>query len=279
MKPIVLAVVSDVHCGSTVAAVPPEGVLLDDGGKYLPSKASLWLWENWCAYWDVVKAHVTEVGGELWNVFNGDLVEGDHHGTTQIVSKNPEPQNYLTHRVFGVAQALQPKHTFIVRGTEAHVGPAGATEEAFARSLKAEANPETRKWSWWHLRLTPHGCLMDFQHHPTARGSLPWTGPQMAQRMAFRIWTEHKLRDLPAPKLAIRSHLHVTRDSGDAYPTRAIITPAWQLKTAHAHKVASDSIADVGGLIVTVMPDSTYTVRTILYTPELPAPWSPPTTF
>lgn len=274
-RPIVLAITSDIHCGSVVAAIPPEGVLLDEGDKYLPSKASLWLWNNWVLFWSEVRDHVSAVGGELWNVFNGDLVEGNHHGTTQIVSGNPESQAYLCQRVFGVPQALQPRHTFIVRGTEAHVGPSGASEEAFARSIKAERNPETGKWSWWHLRLTPYGVLMDFQHHPSGRGGLPWTGPQMASRGAFRIWSEHALRGMPHPKLAIRSHTHVTRDSGDAYPTRLIVTPSWQLKTAHAHKVAADSIADVGGLIVTVMPDASYTVRTLLFCPGVPKPWTP----
>jgi hypothetical protein len=250
-------------------------VLLDEGDRYLPSKSSLWLWHNWTDFHAHVRAHVDSVGGELWNVFNGDLTEGAHHGTTQVVSGNPESQAYLCDRVFGVAQANQPAHTFIVRGTEAHVGPAGSTEEAFARGLKAERNPESGKWSWWHLRLAPHGVLLDFQHHPSTRGNLPWTGPQAAQRLAFRIWAEHALRGLPHPQMAIRSHTHVTRDSGDAYPTRAIITPSWQLKTAHAYKVAADSIADVGGLIVTVLPDRTYSVQTMLYLPQGPAPWTP----
>lgn len=273
-RPIVLAVTSDIHCGSTLAAVPAEGVLLDNGDRYLPSKASLWMWNNWALFWSEVKDHVAATGAELWNVFNGDLTEGNHHGTTQIVSGNPESQAYLLERVFGVAQAAKPSHTFVVRGTEAHVGPSGATEEAFARGLGAERTPEG-KWSFFHLRLQPHGVLMDFQHHPSTKGNLPWTAPAAVQRLAFRIWTEHTLRGLEPPKLAIRSHTHVTRDSGDAFPTRAIITPSWQLKTAHAHKVAADAIADVGGLIVTVLPDGTYTVRTILFQPELPRPWTP----
>lgn len=272
-RPIVLAITSDMHVNSTVAMVPPEGVLLDDGGQYIPSKAQLWLWENWADYWGRVRRHVAALNAEWWAVFSGDLTEGFHHHSTQVVSGNPETQAYLADRVFGVPLQDRPAHTFIVRGTEAHTGPSGATEEALARHLKAERTP-AGKWSWWHLRLQPHGVLVDIQHHPSSKGNLPWTRPQAIQRLAYRIWSEHAIRKLDPPDIAIRSHTHVTGDSGDAYPTRAIITPSWQLKTAHAHKVAADSIADVGGLIITVQPSGEYDVRTVLYQPELPPVWS-----
>ena len=272
-KPVLVAVTSDIHCGSTVAACPPEGVVLDDGQTYLPSKSQSWLWEQWCAFWEKAAKTAKEYKADLWSVYNGDLFEGSHHGTTQIISAHPEPQSYVANRVYGIPLEFKPKRTFVVRGTEAHVGPSAATEEYFAAKIHAEKNEETGRWSWWHLLLDVHGIRLDFQHHPSGRGSLPWTRPQAAQRLAFRIWSEHALRGLPHPHLAFRSHLHVHADSGDAYPTRAIISPAWQLKTAHAHKVAADSIADIGGILVLVMPDSTYTVQNVFSLPEQVQPW------
>lgn len=273
-RPVVLAVVSDVHCGSTLAAAPPEGVRLDEGGRYVPSLVQNWIWNNWTDYWRKIKALVAKERAELWVVLNGDSFEGAHHGTTQIVSANPEVQGYLADRIFGVPRALKPAHLFIVRGTEAHVGPSGASEEAFARSVKAEQDAESGRWSWWHLRFAIHGVRFDFQHHPSTSGNLPWTRPQAAQRLAFRIWSEHKLHDFEAPHYAFRSHRHVFADSGDAYPVRALITPAWQAKTAFAHKVAADSIADVGGLAVTVQPNGAHELKKYLYPPNLPQQWN-----
>lgn len=241
----------------------------------MPSKPQVWLWEQWCDFWGHAAELARTTKADLWAVYNGDLFEGAHHGTTQIISAHPEPQSYVANRVFGVPIEFKPTRTFVVRGTEAHVGPSGATEEYFAAKVRAEKNEETGRWSWWHLKIEVHGIRFDFQHHPSTRGSLPWTRPQAAQRLAFRIWTEHALRGLPHPHLAFRSHLHVHADSGDTYPTRAIITPAWQLKTAHAHRVASDSIADVGGVLVTVTPDSTYQVQKVLSLPEQTTPWQP----
>lgn len=257
-------------------------MLLDDGGKFLPGLAQRWIWDCWEDYWLAkVQPLVRKLKADLWCAFNGDLFEGDHHGTSQIISRNPEPAAYLADRVFGVPKSLKPKHSFIIRGTEAHVGPAGSSEEAFARSIRAEKDPVSGKWSWWNLRLRPHGVLWDFQHHPSSRGSLPWTRPQMVSRMAFRIWTEHQLRGREAPVVAVRSHQHVFADSERAYPTRAVVTPAWQLKTAHAHKVAADSIADIGGLLVVIYPDGTMDWQrnqkrhaAILYEPEEPTTWS-----
>lgn len=274
-KPVLLAIVSDIHNGSTLAACPPEGVTLDDGGTYTPSTLQSWIWDNWCDYWAKIHSARKAAKADLWCVFNGDLFEGDHHHTSQIVSTNPESQAYLASRIFGVPVAFKPQHLFIVRGTEAHVGPSGASEEAFARKVHAEKNPETNRWSWWHLRLQVFGVRLDFQHHPSTRGSLPWTRPQAAQRLAFRIWSEHQLRGLEFPHYAFRSHLHVHSDSGSAYPTRAIVTPAWQAKTAHAHKVASDSIADMGGCYVLVEPNGQHSLTDVLYAPELPQVWSP----
>lgn len=273
MRPVLLGIVSDIHTGSTVAVCPPEGVKLDDGGKYLPSRPQQWLWQCWTDFWARVAAQRRALKAELWCVYNGDLFEGGaHHGTTQIISGNPEVQAYLAARVFGVPRELRPAHTFIVRGTEAHVGPSGATEEAFARSIHAERDPETDKWSWWHLRLAPHGCLLDFQHHGR-QGQRPWTEASVVSLLAAQIFYEHARRGLPHPRLAIRSHRHKVGDSGDSHPVRVIQTPAFQLKTGYAHRVAAESLADIGGVIVTVFPDGQYAVEKVLFTPELPTPW------
>ncbi len=272
-KPVLLAITSDHHTGSTLGLCPPEGVRLDDDGAYKPSKAQLWTYECWENFWlKEVQPRRTHYKADLWNEFNGDLAEGDHHGTSQIISRNPEPAAYVSDRVFGVPAELKPARTFVVRGTEAHVGPAGATEEAWARRMKAEKNPETKTWSWWHLRFAVYGVRFDFQHHGRT-GTRPWTKTSVVGALAAEIFYEHARTSNPHPHLAIRSHRHQYADSYDAHPTRVIQTPSWQLKTAHAHKVAPESIADIGGIIVVVFPDGRYEVTAKLYRPELPKMW------
>ena len=270
-KPAVLAVVSDIHCGSTVAMVPPEGVRLDDGGTYHPSKAQLWLWNCWEDFWNRVAAERRRLKADLYILYNGDLYEGDHHHTTQIVSANPETQDYLASRVFGLPRKLRPKHQFVIRGTEAHVGTAGATEEAFARTINATKDEENDTWSWWHFKGEIAGVIVEAQHHGKF-GRLPWTGANALNQQAAHVFMEYAKRGERHPDLVFRSHMHRWGDSYKAQPVRLIQTPAWQLKTAFAHKVAPNSPPDIGG-IVCVLRNGKAEVEEHLYEPERSEPW------
>lgn len=269
-KPVVFAITSDHHCGSVVGLCPPEGVRVADDSEYRPSRAQRWVWEKWeNDFWPTVAYRQKHLGADLYSGYNGDCTEGDHHGTWEIISKNPEPQSFITERVFGVPTNVSK--TFVIRGTEAHVGPGASSEEFLAKRLKAE-RAGGKTWSHYRLRLDIHGVRIDMQHHGRA-GTRPWTKTSVPGALALEIFYEHAKRGIPHPHLAIRSHRHVYSDSYDAHPTRVIGTPAWQLKTSHAHKVAPESIADIGGLIITITPDGKYEVETKLYCPELPAMW------
>lgn len=268
-KPVVLAVTSDHHSGSTVALCPPEGVRLDDQGYYKPSKPQLWLWDNWLDFWTKVRDAKAKAKASLVTVFNGDCVDGDHHGTGQIASKNPNAQDYIANKVFAVPMSLKPDHAYMVRGTEAHAGSSGSSEEALAEHIGCERDPNTQLWSHWHLRLRIHGLLVDFQHHGRM-GQRPWTQNNVVNLLAAHIWMEHtKAREEP-PAIAFRSDRHVFGDSFGGFPVRVIQTPAWQLKTAFAHKVAPESISTIGGIIATIYPDGTYVVKPVLYQAALP---------
>lgn len=267
---VLVAVAGDTHAGSTVALCPPEGVLFDDSGTYMPSKPQVWMFEGWERYWAEVKQIRKEHNAKLVVALNGDLTEGRHHGLGQLISPEPEVQGRVARRVLGVPKALRPSAVYVIRGTETHTGPAGSEEEALAEWLGCAKDPDTRKRSTWHRRLEVHGVRFDFQHHPGTHGKLPWTQPQAVQRLAFLIWTEHQLAGVPHPHLAFRAHRHLAGDSFGAYPTRAIITPSWKLKDAFAHKVASESYASYGGSMVLVAPDGEYEVRHHHFAPDPP---------
>jgi len=270
-RPVVLLLASDLHCGSTVAVCPPEGVRLDDGGEYHPSKPQQWLWWCWEQLMRRAKETVAATKGDLWVVLNGDLVDGDHHKTTQIISGNPEAQSYVAGRVFGLVRDLKPKRLLVVRGTEAHTGNSGSAEEGIAKSLGAERDPETQLWSRWHLRLRVHGKLCDIQHHGRGLGKLPHTKQNGANSLAWRVWSAYAERGREAPALVVRSHLHQFADSYGAHrQTRGLFLPSFQLKTAFVHKVAADEIADVGGVIVVVEPDGRMAVTPVLFEPDPP---------
>ena len=265
MSRIVMAVVNDLHCGSTVALCPPR-IELDDGGAYEASKAQRWLWQCWGDYWrEVEKA--TQNADQFIQVYNGDMVDGDHHGTPQILSRNPEAQAAVLREALAVPIALGPSRIFVVRGTEAHNGKGNAAEEGVARrwrndGLPVEGDPETGTASWWHLRMDVQGLLIDVAHHGRT-GQREHTRGNAINLYAHDILLSHVKSGDPPPDLCLRAHHHRFNDSGRLCRTpltksgavRVFTNGAWQIKTGWVHSKFADTMADIGGAIVTMDDD------------------------
>ncbi|HET8771056.1 MAG TPA: hypothetical protein VFM71_08730 [Gemmatimonadaceae bacterium] len=276
-RPIVIAVTSDQHAGSTVALCPPS-VPYDDGGAYTASKAQSWVWECWQAYWARVAQVRRELKATLYQVFNGDAVEGAHHGTTQIISGNLNAQAAVWTAAVAIPLAMKPDKIFGVRGTEAHVGQSANAEERIFDGLRRDhrpvvGDPDTDTASWWHLRMELQGVLLDFAHHGRT-GQREHTRAGAASLHAHDILLSHIKAGHTPPDLCIRSHYHRFNDSHDACPVRVVTIGAWQLKTGFVHKVAADSLADIGGAII-VIDKGAYTVEKVKFTPERGAVWTP----
>jgi hypothetical protein len=271
MSGTVLALVSDLHTNSTIGLCPPY-VELDDGGSYRASATQKWLWRNWQDYWQrVAKARA---GKRLYIIVNGDAADGDHHDTPQIITRNPATQRKIAGQVLEVGTSLTQSgdRLFFVRGTESHVGKSGWLEEELGEDLRAERDTDTGAASSWHLRMEVEGVALDIAHHGKL-GARPWTRANAVNALAAATIMEHAERGEKPPQLVIRAHRHKTADSYDNYHVcRAIQMPAWQLMTAFSHKVATGSLADIGGLIVTCEAGR-YDVQKVFYEPARPKVW------
>ena len=258
---------SDLHCGGSTAVCPPT-ISLDDGGEYRASKAQRWLWDCWLDYWQQVDQARRSRKAELVVIFNGDLVEGLHHGTTQVLSGNPNAQAAVLDACIRVPLSLNPDKLVIVRGTEAHVGQSASAEERIATGLKKDkrpiiTDPETGTASWWHFRASIRGVRLDVTHHGRT-GQREHTRGGAAVLHAHDVLLSHVKNGDPPPNLCLRAHYHKWNDSYDACPVRVVTTGAWQLGTGFVHRIAADSLADVGGVIVTI-DNGAYTVDRIGY--------------
>lgn len=276
MRPALLAVISDVHAGGSTSLCPPT-IPLDDGGTYRESKAQRWLWDNYCDYWRRIAAERDRLDAELYVVINGDLVEGQHHGTTQLVSGNPNSQALVWTECAAQFLALKPDRIVVVRGTGAHDGTAGCNTEKIADGLWRDKrpvirDPDTNTASWWHWRAEIQGVRVDVTHHGRM-GRLPRTRGSQLVLYAWDICDEHVASGHVPPHLAFRAHNHKRGDTGTVCPVRVVATGAWQLGTEHVHKVAADSLADIGGAYVTIA-DGEYDVHHVAYQPERPI-WRP----
>ena len=275
MATTLIAVTSDQHCGSTVAVCPPQ-IELDDGGFYGASKSQLWLWQCWRDFWERAERIREREKAKLFGVFNGDFTDGDHHGTTQILSGNPTAQADVVNACMAVPLELGPDALFFVRGTEVHVGKSACFEERIADGLRRDGrpvhgDPQTGTSSWWHLRMEIERVRLDFAHHGRM-GQRPWTKSNIINNLAAEIFYEHAARGEPHPHLAVRSHLHRFGDTYKAHPVRVIQTPAWQLHTAFVHRIAPDSLADIGGVLI-LIKDGFAEVQEHLFKPQGSVVW------
>lgn len=274
-QPVVIAVTSDQHAGGTTALCPPK-IVLDDGGKYEASDAQLWLWGKWLSYWKRVEQVRKSQKAKLVQVFNGDLVDGNHHGTTQILSGNPTAQAIVVNELMRVPLALKPDHIAGIRGTESHTGPSAAFEERIFSGLRKDGWPVVRdeatgNSSHWQWLMEHDGIRLDFAHHGRV-GVRAWTKGNAVLSQAADIVLNHAIQGRPAPHIVVRSHMHQFVDSGSVYPSRVIQMPAFQLATAYIHRIAPGAVADVGGLIITIK-DGTYEVEPVIYRPDPPKAW------
>ena len=274
MKHIVVCL-GDTHCGSTVGLCPPEGRELDDGGMYEPNKAQRWLWNNWEEAWAKIKSVKRKNRrAKLHLILNGDLIDGDHHRTAQIASPLEGIHIQCALESLRVPLALKPKSIHVIRGTPAHVGRSGGTEEGIARALSAQGwkvigDPDTgMKSSYWRS-IKFGNVVMDVKHHGRMGRRAHTKGPYIrwfAQDIFFNYMMDHE----DPPDIAIRSHYHQFGDSGRIHKikTRVVALPAWQLATEYVHRVA-ESLADIG-LVWFEIDDDDYDMRTILYKPDRP---------
>lgn len=260
MSKSVVAIVSDLHTNSTLGLCPPRGIPLDDGGTYLPSGGQLWLWDRWEEYWDRVAevANRTARGKDrkpslghvpLVVVLNGDLTDGDHHGTAQIATRNMTTQLEAVMNCLFTMRNLQPDRIYVVRGTEAHVGKSGEYEEAIAQRIGAERDPSTGTASRWHLRLNVEDVRFDIAHHGRMGTKRTTRANSISDQAVQEIVAAREDGRVPA-HLLIRSHRHLYADSYKNYSVRAIQTPAWQMATSYVHRIDAGALAHVGGLIV-----------------------------
>lgn len=246
----VWAVVSDLHSGSTLGLLSPSGVQLDDGQVVTPSEAQKKLWECWLTYREAVRSTL-RAGDKLILLVNGDLVDGDHHRTAQIISKNlAVTQQRIAIDALLPLLELDPVAIHIIRGTEAHVGASAQWEEAIAEKIGAVRDPKTGTFSRWGLSAISKDCLLWFNHHGRM-GTRGWTKMTGPGTMAAEIVMDCASHNERIPDLAVFGHCHQWGDTNDNFRTRVVQTAAWQLKTAFISRIAPTKLPAIGGVIIT----------------------------
>lgn len=240
IKRIVL--ISDLHVGST-KAVLPLGFKTKEGNEIWPNAVQKWLVECWVRMQDYVESVVGKDKYVL--VFNGDLIEGIHHGTKEVWS--PE----LGDQVAACIELLTPlakraEKTYVVRGTECHTNN---HEQTVAQQIGAEANPDADGLhSFDRLTLDLNGVRCVFRHHVSQTTRRYLGGSQLSVHLAEEQ-LEAANNGEQIPRVVCFGHQHKFRlyqdDNG-----LALICPPWQGMTRHCHKVVSQARCKPGVVIL-----------------------------
>jgi hypothetical protein len=268
---VLVAVVGDLHIGSTVGLCPRR-VALDDGGAYEASKSQRWLWSCWQDYWEQVKA-LKDEGVKVVAVLNGDLCDRNKHGHYQLFTTNRATLKGA------VLDTLKPQldvadYTIVIRGTEAHTGESAELEEWFADDIGAVRDEQSGSASWWYWEATIEGHKLAMVHHPGTNSMRPWTMGGGANRAAA-ITTYNYYGQRWQPELVVFSHVHHNEDSLDNHPVRAIFNRAFSLRTAYDHRSGrSLQQAEVGALILALTEGEPIGVTKVQYKTLARKPWT-----
>lgn len=243
MAKTITAIVSDTHIGSHTAIALKEW-LTDDGQSIVANPAQLWLLASWADYWDYVKSLCGIKGryrkNRLVVIHLGDIIEGRNHGSVQLMS-NVEDQMAMACELLRPLAAMADGGFYCTRGTEAHAGDAAQSEVRICHEIGAKACE-------WELTLDiEDGPLLDCGHNGRA-GRRDWTSS--AAGVAAEVAMDAAMAGQKIPDYVLRGHAHVVDDSGfKLNGIRAIMLPAWQLRTAFGFKVSPNKRSDIGGII------------------------------
>lgn len=256
-----IIVISDQHIGCKLALMHPDGAVLDEGSRAMPSPLQLKLWSIWERFWNEWVPRVTH-GEPFAVVNNGDAIDGVHHGTTTQWSHCLADQRQHAELILSpVLKACEGRY-YHVRGTEAHVGQSGTEEEQLARALGATRSHggHYARWELWK-RLGSH--LIHFSHHiGTTSSSAHETSAVNAELSA--LFNEAGRWGHEVPAVIVRSHRHrcseVRLPAKWGYAT-AFVTPAWQLKTPFCYRIAGARVTtpQIGGSLIRVGDEELHT--------------------
>ena len=256
-----LILIGDTHIGDSLGLCHKDGARLDDGGHYLPNRLQKIVWNWWEEYWGEWVPFVTK--GEPFAVVHmGDVIDYSHHHSTSIFSHNINDQMRAAYDIMHPVVELCEGRYYHLRGTEAHSGPSSVEEERLAHSLGAKPNQDGQ-YARYDLWLQVGSGLVNLMHHIGTCGSMASESTAVLRELTEAYQEAARWGTRP-PDILARAHRHrnieVRIITQNGFAT-AFTTPAWQLKTSYAWKIAGarQSTPQIGGSLIRSGDSDNYT--------------------
>lgn len=256
---------ADIHCGSTLGLLPPGGVRHPDGIEIRPhpkSKLHPWFWSIYQKVINLAGERHHFYGGDadLHCVLLGDLTDGNHHGSPQLLSPAEEVHISAAVKTLELGVCTLPlKSIHIVGGTPVHTGGEyNGLEAAVGYELERLDQPVVRQPHngsplWEILEAEAAGVWTDWRHHGRT-GQRPWTRQSAAALYAQAIHRNAQDEGRRPPGLSVRAHVHksyyVPQDTSGCGALVGL--PCFQYGSAYIRRRAIESLPDVGGAIIEI---------------------------
>lgn len=227
-EPLLNLVISDTHCGSDCGLLPPM-VELSEGqtlghGKNAKQK---WMWECWL---DMIERALRSIGDTPFVLtLNGDLIEGIHHRSEEVVAAKIMEHLTIARACIGELCA-KASRIYFTRGTECHTRD---LETVIAQEFGAGKAKDIQQYKI-------HGCLVDVKHHMPTSSRVHLEAAALSTVMA-NARSNMVRAGHPVANVFLRGHRHLTGDYCDGESLIAV-TGAWQYLTRYGYKVVPDAI-------------------------------------
>ena len=267
-KDITLLPIADTHTGSTTALHPyvrkdktgKYVSLLELGGwfysnrpNYMPDALQVRMWE----FFEKCLSSVAEFrkNTSLFILVDGDAIDGDHHGTHQLITQEVSEQDethvelmeYVKYRL-GFDRGDQIAY---VLGTNVHVG---VEEEKIAKFLDAYQYPGGNYCASF-LTLELNGVLIWAYHKGVSAGQGHNRGNACILKMK-QIYYQCLQDGNSVPELIITGHTHdyyhATWTAPNGINMQYVILPSWQDKTRFVTDNMATNKNKVGMVTITI---------------------------
>jgi len=235
-------ILSDLHVLSTVGLWPPR-YKAHEGHIILQNVFQELLWQHWkeCQEW------IARICGEdhFELILNGDLVDGIHHKTTQVMSADQNDQIGAVLEVLGPLAEKAAK-IYLTKGTESHT----RNDECYiGRELGAVQDPATGHHAWDRLELKlPTGKIFSASHHMPATKRVYLEASMMSIELQNEIMERVRCNKTP-PDIVARAHRH-THGIYSNGRQMFMVTGAWQGLTRYGRKVVPHAIPSASCIIL-----------------------------
>jgi hypothetical protein len=255
-----LAVLSDLHTGSSTALFPREGYTNSEGNHVLPNDKQKEIYPVFIRYaGEVAKARK---GKRLIVVNLGDAIDGFHHGSMQeslFMEKDQCGAHVSLMQEFMQRVGFQKgDELHYVRGTEVHVKEA---EHDIAKELGV-APIGKKMYVNEVLSLNINSAENVFVHHGKQRGAGQNEGNAL-RNFLRDIRSDREKDGLSRIDVLWSAHTHghtysthIARErDGQFHTMHGIILPSWQAKTRFAYAKVPMVVNSVGGVYVNIGVD------------------------